>query len=238
MKPTAVAPRLKALRLRAQPTLSTRSMAKALGLSHTSYTYYESDFKEPSLPAWLVNKLIPILVERGIPADEIRDLAGIEGADLSGQNVAQREQQDKAEGMARIEEWDVRGAAGAGTIIDNEEQPETVYEWQVPRELVRSATYASPDKIKIITVVGDSMEGTFRPFERVMVDTTDTVPTPPGIFVVYDGLGLVVKRVEHIPHSDPPTVRITSDNPRYQPYERTLGEAYIQGRVLGRWQWV
>ena len=57
------------------------------------------------------------------------------------------------------------------------------------------------------------------------------------MFVVWDGLGLVVKRVEHLPFTDPPRVRITSDNPRYRPYEVALGEAEIRGRVIGRWKW-
>jgi hypothetical protein len=33
-------------------------------------------------------------------------------------------------------------------------------------------------------------------------------------------------------------VRITSDNGKYDPYERTLDEAYIQGRVIGQWRWL
>ena len=81
------------------------------------------------------------------------------------------------------------------------------------------------------------MTPTFNPLDRVMVDLSDQTPSPPGVFVIWDGLGLVVKRVEHLAHSDPPRVRITSDNPKYQPYERILGEAYIQGRVLGKWYW-
>jgi hypothetical protein len=30
-------------------------------------------------------------------------------------------------------------------------------------------------------------------------------------------MGLVAKRLEHIPNSDPPRVRIVSDNPLYKP---------------------
>ena len=52
------------------------------------------------------------------------------------------------------------------------------------------------------------------------------------------GLGLVVKRCQVVPHSAPPRVRITSDNPKYDGYERTLTEAYIQGRVIGQWRWL
>jgi phage repressor protein C with HTH and peptisase S24 domain len=52
---------------------------------------------------------------------------------------------------------------------------------------------------------------------------------PPGV----DGMGLVVKRLEHVPMSDPPRVRIISDNPHYTPYECTADEINIVGRV--RW---
>lgn len=81
------------------------------------------------------------------------------------------------------------------------------------------------------------MEPTLAPGTRVMVDTEDRQPTPPGIFVVFDGLGLVCKRVEFLPKSDPPSVRLSSDNRFYSSYECALGDAHIQGRVIGRWQW-
>jgi hypothetical protein len=55
---------------------------------------------------------------------------------------------------------------------------------------------------------------------------------------VWDGLGLVVKRVQVLAHSDPTRVKITSDNAKYEAYERTLAEAYIQGRVIGQWRWL
>jgi hypothetical protein len=38
----------------------------------------------------------------------------------------------------------------------------------------------------------------------ILVDTSQRVPVPPGIFVIWDGMGIVAKRIEHVPHSDPP----------------------------------
>jgi phage repressor protein C with HTH and peptisase S24 domain len=137
--------------------------------------------------------------------------------------------------VARIDELDVRAAAGPGQNIDSEAK---IGEWQLPRELVKIATHSPVERIKILTIVGDSMEPTYKPTEKVMVDTGDVRPSPPGIFVVWDGLGFVVKRIEFLPHSDPPRVKITSDNPKYMAYERVLDEAYVQGRVLGKWLWV
>jgi hypothetical protein len=46
-------------------------------------------------------------------------------------------------------------------------------------------------------------------------------------------MGLVAKRLEHIPNSDPPAVRVISDNGFYTPYERTADEIHIVGRI--RW---
>ncbi len=50
--------------------------------------------------------------------------------------------------------------------------------------------------------------------------------------MVWDGMGLVFKRVEHIPDSDPPKVIIKSVNPEYQDYERLAEEVNVIGRVV------
>ena len=69
--------------------------------------------------------------------------------------------------------------------------------------------------------------------DAVLVDMTRRAPNPPGIFVLDDGMGLVAKRLEHIPNSDPPAVRVISDNKHYPEYERTADEIHIVGRI--RW---
>lgn len=94
---------------------------------------------------------------------------------------------------------------------------------------------ALPESVVIDEVRGDSMQGTLWPGQRVMVDLRDRKPSPPGIFMVWDGMGMVLKRVELVPGSDPPTIRLTSDNPKYATYERTVDEAQICGRVIGLW---
>ena len=58
---------------------------------------------------------------------------------------------------------------------------------------------------------------------------------PQGVTIasVFTGMGLLAKRLEHIPNSDPPRVRIISDNRFYVPYECTSEEINIIGRI--RW---
>jgi hypothetical protein len=53
--------------------------------------------------------------------------------------------------------------------------------------------------------------------DRVLIDTSQRVPVPPGIFAIWDGLGLVAKRIEHEPNSDPAMVVIKSANPNTRP---------------------
>src|SRR5581483_424230 len=229
---SAVSRRLKQVRQRAG--ISIRQVAEALGMEHgSSYQHYEDRFKKPLLPLELVLKLVPIFEPRGIDPAELFALAGVDG---TGQRpLPGLTRTETPAHMLRIEELDVRASAGSG-LADS--STKTVGEWQLPSELIRAYTTAPAAELRIITVLGDSMEPMLMPGQRVLVDLADRRPSPPGIFVVWDGLGLVVKRVQLLPHTDPPRVKITSDNPSYEPYQRTLDEAYIQGRVIGQWRWL
>src|SRR5579863_10394800 len=225
---------LKLLRQRAG--LSIREVAQALGMEHgSSYQHYEDRFKKPLLPLDLVMKLVPIFEAGGVEAGELYALAGV---NASGERPLVAAPPRAPQGDARtirIDELDVRASAGAGLTGENEK---VVAEWQVPSGVVRGYSTAPAAEMRIITVMGDSMEPALLPGQRVLVDTGDRKPSPPGIFVVWDGLGLVIKRVQMLPHSEPARVKISSDNDKYDPYERSLEEAYIQGRVIGQWRWL
>jgi transcriptional regulator with XRE-family HTH domain len=142
-------------------------------------------------------------------------------------------------GMTMVRELDLRAAAGLNSsaieVFDGREGEATLAMHGFPVEGFRETYGAPPAEVVIVPVVGDSMEPTLFSGQKVMAHTRDRVPSPPGIFVLWDGLGLVIKRVQYIPHSDPPRVRIASDNARYEPYERTLDEAHIMARVIGKW---
>ncbi len=92
----------------------------------------------------------------------------------------------------------------------------------------------------IITIIGDSMEkpdgGGLRPGDKVLVDTGQKLPSPPGIFATWDGLAVVVKRLEYLDDHDPPMIRLISDNPAHRTYERHVEEVNIVGRVIGLWR--
>ncbi len=134
------------------------------------------------------------------------------------------------EGFVGIAEIDVRASAGHGAF--NEDIEETKMTWLFPEAVVRHEFRAPPKELRMITVDGDSMEPLLSSGNRILIDTSQRVPVPPGIFVIWDGMGLVAKRVEHIPNSDPPKVVIKSVNPEYQAYERIAEEVNVVGRVV------
>ena len=54
----------------------------------------------------------------------------------------------------------------------------------------------------------------------------------PGIFVLHDGLGLVIKQIDPIPNTSPITLRMFPNNNAYSAYDRSIDEVFIIGRVV------
>lgn len=135
-------------------------------------------------------------------------------------------------GMITIDELDTQVSAGDG--IDAETS-QVIARWTLRKGSIRGTANVASSDLKIIQVVGDSMYPTFVSGQKVIVDISHRVPTHPGIYVVWDGLGLLIKRVEHIAHSSPPRFKIYSDNQIYSAREANLEEVNIQGRVIGAW---
>jgi phage repressor protein C with HTH and peptisase S24 domain len=119
---------------------------------------------------------------------------------------------------------------------DVAESDDVLSEWSLPRQLLANQV-GSDSTMRIIQVMGDSMQPEFNPGDRVMVNTADRMPSPPGVFVLWDGFGLIIKRCEMVPHSTPPRVILSSANTSYSTYEMEAKELDIQGRVVGKWQW-
>lgn len=141
--------------------------------------------------------------------------------------------------IAELEVYAPSGDGGDGergnAIMANEEAGLIVGVHTMPADSFREAYGFPASRIRIVPVKGTSMVPELWPGQRVMVDIEDKAPSPPGVFVVWDGMALVMKYIEVVANSDPLRVRISSANPAFQPYERTLGEAYINGRVVGKW---
>ncbi|WEK04537.1 MAG: S24 family peptidase [Candidatus Devosia phytovorans] len=105
--------------------------------------------------------------------------------------------------------------------------------WTFPDSI--RAGISHPSRTHALPVKGDSMEPTLPGGSVVFVDTTHNMPSPPDLYAIDYGDGLMIKRIELVPRSD--TVKIISDNERYSNYELQRDELRVYGRVIASFQW-
>ncbi|MBM9401588.1 transcriptional regulator [Gluconacetobacter azotocaptans] len=123
----------------------------------------------------------------------------------------------------------IRAGMGGGGYIEEEHlgRPKLFEE-----DLVKYELRARPSDLRAITVEGQSMEPMLLNGDQVLVDTRKRSVIEPGIFVLFDGEGIVCKWVERAHVDGTPTLRIKSENPRFSPYEVLTDQVQIVGRVV------
>jgi len=159
-------------------------------------------------------------------------------------NVDRRIVDNKEAGVSTIFEVDVRAGAGGGGVpveafvhdeFGNSYAAHAIAaEWTLPDAIMQGVLHANPRHIRVFEVIGDSMEPRLSEGDRVFIDLRYTIPSPEGIFALWDGYGLVIKRLQIVMGSDPMRVRIISVNSSYAPYEAGVDEIQIVGRFVGR----
>ena len=137
---------------------------------------------------------------------------------------------DGEDGTVRVPLHAVLPVTGGGSVPD--EASGSHDSLAFPPALLRRITAAPAGGLKLLSISGDSMSPTLEDGDLVMVDTQRRMPSPPGIFILDDGVGLVAKRVDAIPNSWPLALRLSSDNPAYSNYRRQVDEVHIVGRVV------
>lgn len=118
-------------------------------------------------------------------------------------------------------------SGGRPDVLEQEADP-----YYFRRSWLRNRLGSEPENLRLVRIEGDSMEPTLCHGDVVLVDISRKNPSPPGIFVIFDGMGLLAKRIEYLAQSNPPSIRILSDNPQYHPYERKVKDTHIVGRVV------
>lgn len=104
--------------------------------------------------------------------------------------------------------------------------------WRLPPDYLRLVLGAAPEDAAILRVEGDAMAPTLLAGDRVMVNLADRRPSPPGLFALWDGDGVIVRRLERLLDSAPPRVAVTADNTQHRSYEVAAAEIRILGRVV------
>ena len=155
-------------------------------------------------------------------------IAGVEADTLIDDDLRTL-REDAPEAAVAVPMFDVSAAAGGG---QTEHDDAAAGALAFPAPLLRRITSAPASGLRLITISGDSMAPTLEHGDMVMVDTNRVGPSPPGIFVLDDGVGLVAKRVDAIPNTSPQLLWLSSDNPAYSNYQRRIDEVRVIGRVV------
>ncbi len=130
--------------------------------------------------------------------------------------------------FAAIPEVDVEASAGPGALAG--EYVAEKARWALPETMIRHEGAADPGALRILGVRGNSMEPVLSDGDRVVVDTARRQPATGEMFVLWDGIGLVVKRVASLSRDG--WLSLISANPEYPPYECRADEVHIAGKVV------
>ncbi len=190
-------------------------------------------------------------LKRGIPkvlsyqdAEKLSELLGCKAEELHHAERPPRQRRTGAKKPRRpemdpgpvplspVSEVDVEASAGPGAIAG-----EFVTEkarWFLPEGMIRDEAHASPGSLRILLVKGDSMEPEMGAGDRLMVDLSKRTLVTGEMFVLWDGIGLVVKRVQPLPGNGdgPARVRLVSANPDYEPYTCLADDVHVVGKVV------
>jgi transcriptional regulator with XRE-family HTH domain len=108
--------------------------------------------------------------------------------------------------------------------------------WDLPAGALDEKYAGEAEALRCLRVGDDAMAPDFMPGDRVVVHTGDVAPSPAGVFLLWDGVGFILRRCEIVPNSKPLRVILRARNPEYGAHESPLKDVMICGRVLAKWQ--
>ncbi|MEI9689548.1 helix-turn-helix transcriptional regulator [Kosakonia cowanii] len=137
------------------------------------------------------------------------------------------------DGIYRVDVLDVKASAGPGALVTSD-FIETIRAIEYTNEQARALFGNRPaSHVKVITVNGDSMDGTISPGDQIFVDTGVTHFDGDGVYVFVFGKTLHVKRLQ----MQRDRLAVISDNPIYEKWYVEPGDEdtfYVMAKVLLR----
>lgn len=99
------------------------------------------------------------------------------------------------------------------------------------KQWLKENVAAHYNDLRILTICHEHMHPTLKLGDTVLLDLKRQKPNPPGIFALFDGTGLVIKRIEFMP-TDKASVRVSVDHSPFNAFTCPLEELDILGRVM------
>lgn len=213
---------------------SPHAFSKKVGISDTMIRKYLTG----SMPG--LDKLVQIAEAGGVTLDWLARGVGpkntvaqpdfvVSGPGGEVVLVAEAKSSLITQEFALIPRLDVQASAGDGRIAVGEDPLEYL---AFQRGWLRGRGI-NPDRARILSARGDSMEETIRDGDVLLVDTSIDRIRDNAIYVVIYGDMVLVKRVHGRLNG---SLQLISDNPRYPPEEVTAAEV-DQLNIAGRVMW-
>jgi phage repressor protein C with HTH and peptisase S24 domain len=216
--------------------MSQDEMAKALGVHKNTVANYEKGDRVPDAEylmkvvekiegvdaGWLLTGKEP--ARKGVRVEEP------EGKWHSLPNLSPERRLDDR--YCYIPLYNVSASAGGGALVDQEHVVDTL---AFKASWIRTHLNATQQDLYLIHVEGESMEPTLRPGDVILVDHREGAQLPrDGIYVLRMDDSLLVKRLQRMPGSQ---VRVSSDNPAYEPFTVSLAQGKNEMEIVGRVVW-
>lgn len=209
--------------------ISEASVARKAGIEPRTYSNYVNEHREPDYETLMrICGVLRMTPNEVFGVDEMSPATDAQMSDFGRPTRL-------PEAYVGLTTLDLNPGMG-GQAVSDEFAPESLT-W-FPPSLIRQLRANEAD-LRVMEVEGPSMAPVLENGDQVIVNTAKRNPSQPAIFVLWDGFGVVCKWVERIANTDPPKIRISSENPRFQPYEATISndpddgaEAIILGRVV------
>ena len=135
-----------------------------------------------------------------------------------------------SEDFVYIPYYNVELSAGNGSWVDSEYP---LYSLAFRRDWLRTYVSTQIDKLSVVRVRGDSMQGVLEDGDTILVDHTKTTPYD-GIYAIRIENEVFVKRVQRVLNK----LHIISENPNYKPFEIDLTDEYQNFAIIGKVVWL
>jgi len=137
----------------------------------------------------------------------------------------------EAERYVPIPQYDICASAGMGAFLEDMPEVEMV---MVDKHWLQDQLKVNPQEVSLIFARGDSMEPTINNGDVLLVCNKDQ-PIREGIFIIRSDSLLQVKRIQRQTGA---SLRITSDNPAYEPFTVNLSDDNLDFKIIGKVIWI
>ena len=110
--------------------------------------------------------------------------------------------------------------------------------WIIPSQHLPDRIEKNSDNLRIFKIEDDAMTPDFKKGTFVLLDTSQKMPSPPGVFLISDGVGEIVRRCALAAQSNPPQLKISPSNTDYESEIISFKENIILGRVVAKLEWI